>query len=380
MFVHKPFWMDVAHIVGIVLLAMLLTRFTIYNISSLSIFAPLDKEIDFQMSDLYNAVADNKAIHPFSQDVVIVGTDGCSRKEVLDIINKVSDCQPKAIGLDIYFTYPEEDNTYLIQTILGTPNLVGTEFAEQDVDGVHFHQKYMSFYDSELRPLSGYINLNISNPQQVVRTFRPFVKSIDGDTLYSMPYVLAKLANPNKVNKLISQNQDEVIIDYTTCDIMILTADELEDSYARESIYNKVVLIGDVQDLSDAHLTPVHGLKAGVMIHAYALQTILGEQYIDTTKSWFNWFIAILLCVIYVSLLLFSKRCMINYGSLVLRIGQFLVIYLLIYIGCSVYQSSHFYIDFAPGVLMLGLGSLAFDLWFGAYALIVIINNKIHKK
>lgn len=381
LFQDKAKWINVVHLVGIVLLALMLTRFTIYNISSLSIFAPLDKEIDFKMSDIYNAVVDSKAIHELSQEVVIVGIDGCSRKQTLDVINKVASCGPRAIGLDVYFPYPEEDNTYLISTISQAPNLVNAGYAVQDVDGVHYNwQEGLSFYEKEIHSAHiGYINLNVNDVQHVVRTFRPFVLSANNDTLFSMAYALSNLVAPDKVQTLLARQEEEVIIDYTSYDFLVITASEL-DACPEEWLQNKVVLIGDAQHLSDAYLTPLHGMKAGVMIHAYELQTILSCNYIETTAVGFNWLIAILLCVLYVSLLLFSKFKMINYGSLVLRIGQFAVIYLLIYLGCTVYQSSHIYTDFAPGVLMIGLGSLAFDLWFGAYALVLIIIKKIQKK
>ena len=184
---------------------------------------------------------------------------------------------------------------------------------------------------------------------------------------------------PEKAQKLQKQNRDEFIIDYTTYCIDTISIKNLTSDYS-QWLKDKVVFIGDMQDLSDAHLTPLHGVKPGVIIHAFELQTILNENYIETTKAWLNWLIAIFICSIYVSLLLFSKYHMVGYGSLVLRIGQFLLIFLLIYIGSAVFQSSHVYVDFAPAVLMIGLGSLAFDLGIGTFTIIKIIKNKYHKK
>lgn len=378
---HKTFWTVAAHGAGIVLLALLLTRFTIYNISSLSVFAPLDKEVDFKMSDLYNMVADSKAVHQFSPDILIVAIDGCSRRRTLEVINQVAACQPRAIGLDVYFPYPEEDNSYLLHTLSRTPNLVCSEYAVPEPDGIHYYrQQNLSFYDSLMQPAhSGFINLNVRDAQHVVRSFRPFVTSSANDTSFSMACEIARLVAPDKAQALLDRHEKEVTIDFTTYDFLVITADELNDCPA-EWLNGRVVLIGDAQFLSDAHLTPLHGMKAGVMIHAFELQTILSGTYIDTTSAGLNWSIAVLLCVLYVSMLLLSKYKMANYGSLVLRVGQFALMYLLICIGCALYRSAHVYADFAPAILMIGLGSIAFDLWFGTYALACMLIEKLKKK
>ena len=385
---HRQYWTKWAHVIGIVAVALILTRFTIYNISSLSVFAPLDKEMDFEMSDFYNLVTDNKTIiRDISQEIVIVGVDGLSRREVIDIINTVSDCGPRAIGLDIYFTFPEENNAYFLKTLSETPNLVCSESVIMEEDRIHYRRQSLSFYQSDINPKAGYVNLNTENAQHVVRTFRPYVTSSTNDTLYSMPYMLASIANKEKVQQLLSTNPNEVIIDYTSYCIDTIHAQNI-DEYAKKEFKDKIILIGDMKDLSDSYITPVSGVKPGVMIHALELQTILSGKYIRVSGAWFNWLMAVVVCLIYVSLLLFSKYHMIDYGSLVLRVGQFLVIFLMIYVGCIVYKYQHFYIDFSPGVLMLGLGSLAFDIWFGLYALAkqikekirVFIYNKSHKK
>ena len=112
------------------------------------------------------------------------------------------------------------------------------------------------------------------------------------------------------------------------------------------------------------------------MLHAYALQTILSGNYIDTTPSWLNWLIAIVLCVLLTSCNLWAgyRR------SIFVRIAQFVIIYLLIVIGCAYFASHHMYIDFSVSILMIGFGLVAFDVWFGFVALYNFIKNKIVKK
>ena len=109
---RKQLFLETAfHVTGITLLAILMTRFVIYDFTELSAFMPMEKATDFEMSDLYNAVEENKAEHHLSQDVCVISLDNCSREGVLDVVNMVSAYGPAAIGLDIVFPWPEQDNT-----------------------------------------------------------------------------------------------------------------------------------------------------------------------------------------------------------------------------------------------------------------------------
>ena len=119
---------------------------------------------------------------------------------------------------------------------------------------------------------------------------------------------------------------------------------------------------------------------AGIMLHAYALQTILSGNYIESTPSWFNWFIAIVLCLLFTICNLIAKYRMSNMGNLFVRIVQFAMMYILIVIGCAYFSSHHGYIDFSPAILMIGFGAIAFDVWFGCYALYNLIKSKQVKK
>ena len=70
--------------------------------------------------------------------------------------------------------------------------------------------------------------------------------------------------------------------------------------------------------------------------------------------------------------------------NLLIRICQFAIMYVLVVCGCVVFENHHTYVDFAPSILMLGFGTLAFDLWFASYGIITAIiaftKKHIHKK
>ena len=377
----KPILENTLHVGGITVLAILLTRFVIYDFSSLSAFTPMEKNTDFEMSDLYNAVEDNKAVHRLSSDVCVVGIDGCNREETLDVVNMLSAYQAAAIGLDIIFPWPHRDNSYLLSTLSTTPGLVCVSKVEQDSDQVHFHQIKSSFYESIISPEYGYSNLFISSPRDVVRRFCPYVLTAEGDSLYGLPAALAKQVNGARYEDMLARKKDVETIDFTSWEIPTYTAQELMGGVlSEESFQGKVVLIGDLRDNKDSYLTPLHGSMPGVLIHAYSLQTILSGSYIDTTPVWINWLIGILLCILLASLLMEARNRMSNVGNMFIRLAQVAIMYQLVVLGCKYFSATHTYMDFSPSLLMIGLCALSFDIWFGLYGLYNFVRNKISKK
>lgn len=378
----RMLWDTAFHVTGITLLAILMTRFVIYDFSSLSAFMPMEKATDFEMSDLYNAVEENKAEHHLSQDVCVIGLDNCSREGVLDIVNLVSAYGPAAIGLDIVFPWPEQDNSYLLSTLSETPDLVCVNKVQPtEDDATRYEVVPASFYESLISPRYGHAKLVAYSTRAVVRRFYSYVLTAEGDTLLSLPAALAKTARPERYEELLRRNTQEEIIDYTTREIPVYTAEELlEGKLDEDALAGKVVLLGDVNNMQDAYLTPLNGAMAGVMIHACATQTILTGSYINITPPWVNWCMGILLCIILAALLMEARNRMSNVGSMVIRLAQVAIMYQIIVFGCKYYAEQHMYLDFSPSLLMIGLGALAFDIWFGLYGIVKFVQHKISKK
>jgi CHASE2 domain-containing sensor protein len=378
---NKHIWSGAFHCVGITVLAILLAVLVVCGLASLSVFSPLEKSADFQMSDLYQSVAESKPVHQLSSDITIVSIDGCSRDSVLETVNLISEYEPAAIGVDVFFTYPEKDNTYLLNTFREMPNMVCAAKFERDEQGDTWHHAKQSFFEDSIAVTYGYVNLNASSHRDVIRSFVPFVLTSNGDSLFSMPVVLARMYNPESFYTLLSrQNEVETIafehIEFRVVSAREVLAGEVSDSLLAE----RIILIGDTGNIHDSYLSPLHDPMPGVMLNAYSLQTILSSNYIDTTPSWLNWLIAIVLCALLTICNLVAKYRMSNVGNLFVRIAQFVIIYLLIVIGCAFFASHHRYIDFFISILMIGLGLVAFDIWFGFVALYNFIKDKISKK
>ena len=369
------------HVTGITLLAILMTRFVIYDFSTLSAFMPMEKATDFEISDLYNAVEENKAEHRLSHDVCVISIDNCDREGVLDVVNTVSAYGPAAIGLDVVFPWPEQDNTYLLSTLTETPDLVCVNKVQPTAeDPTRFEVVPASFYESLISPRYGHAKLVAGSTRAVVRRFYSYVLSAEGDTLLSLPSALAAVANPERYRELMNRHTEQEIIDYTTWEIPVYPAEELLGGLlSEEDLTGKVVLLGDMNNMQDSYLTPLNGSMPGVMIHASATQTILAGSYINTTPAWVNWCMGILLCIILAALLMEARNRMSNVGSMVIRIAQVAIMYQIVVFGCKFYAETHTYLDFSPSLLMIGLGALSFDIWFGLYGIVKFVKQKINK-
>lgn len=369
-------WVDWSIILGASLLALLLTKSILKDITSLELFRPIEKKVDFKMSDIYNTVEKSRAAIPLSQDVLIVSVDSCDRAGVIETIHTIASLQPKAIGLDIYFAVPQENNDALMEMVFNTENLVSVMRVGTFDGGETYDRVPLSFYDAYVQPPhTGFVNMDASYPWNVVRTFVPYVMTSDGDTLPGMAMALAQIADPQRAGQLAARGRTKEIIDFSSCEIEIVSAGQLMQADVAERVYDKVVIVGDIHDIKDCYLTPLHEPQAGVVIHAYMLQTILSGSYIRTSPVWVDWMIAIPICLLFIILMQLSKSHMSYWGSLILRLSQFGIMYGLVWCGCRIFADWHVYVDFAPATVMLGLASLACDLLSASYE---IIKSSIH--
>ena len=359
-------WQEMVHILGITILAILFARFIVYDLMSLSVFAPMEKATDFQMSDIYQSISESKAIHQLSKDITIVSIDGYSRADVLDAVNLISEYSPAAIGLDVFFSIPEQDNSYLLSTLSSIPNLVCAGMFKQDMDATSFHHIQQSFYEDSIDVTHGYANLNASSQRDVIRQFVPYVLTANNDTLLSMPAQLAKICYPLRYKTMLSRGGVAETIAFDNIEFPIIPVQDVLSGEADETLLsNRIVLIGDIHNLYDSYLSPLHNTLSGVVLHAYALQTIIYDNYINISPTWLNWLIALILGILFAICNLAAKYHMSNFGNLFTRLLQFAMMYILIVIGSIYFASHHNYINFSPAILMIGFGSLSFDLWFG---------------
>ncbi len=366
----------VLHALAITVIAILLTVYLIYDFSSLSIFAPMEQSMDFQLSDVYSSVANSRPMSEMSDDVVIVSTNDCDRKQIAQIIEMVDYFAPSAIALDIFFPHRTLDDNILFSAVNNCDNIVLPYSLRYNANSDSFSRGIKSFFDDSISGKSyGVINLAVNSVRDVVREFRPSFKV--EDTVYNnFMAEVARIAQPDKYAILQQRNSETETIYFPSRQFDIITPEEIigdgvDFNDLEQRITGKSVLIGILNDINDEHITPTEPNMSGILIHAHALDTILNERYIKTSPKALNWAIAILLCFGFALFNIYTKDQLNNIGGLLIRIAQFGIMYLFALWGCWYFAQFNTCLDFSQPLLMIGFGAVAFDIWFGMIALIL---------
>ena len=359
--------------------------FVKYEITSPSAFSATEKTTDFELSDLYASVGQRSAIHDLSKDIVIVSTDHCSRNQIAAVIESINFMEPMVIGLDMMFIDSICGDDRLISSIRECENIV-LPIEVQRMEGSElFETKDSSYFYSSIAEKSlGVINLAGNTQRSVIRKFLPFFTMKD-KSLDNFASAIVKMYSPTKYDQLIEKGHDLLTIHYHEKDFSIFKWDEVvtTDSIAlpildlQNEIKGKIVLIGHVNNYMDYHLTSISDETPGVLIHAAAINTILGNSYIENSSTTLNYSIALIITLAFVILMSFAKEHMTNMGNFVVRITQLFFLLIIFVIGTIFYLNYGIYIDFTIPLLMIGLSALVFDIVYGIYGAIILIKNKL---
>lgn len=339
----------------ITMLAALLSTTVVSGLTSLPAFKSMVEENDFQMSDLYNRVWNNKTVRLLSQEVVIVTVDGMTRNQIAQTIESVSLAKPKVVGVDIIFEFPNENDSVLINNI---DNSNAVMAAIETSNG----EIITSYFCDSLWPI-GFVNMLTSEKTSVIREFRP---AYSQGTSFAAEIV--KMSYPSQYEILMSKGSENEQISYPLTDFMSIPADSIILGYHLKELTGKIVLIGDAHNMADMHTTPI-GTMSGINIQASIIETIIRGKYTHTCPAFVNWLIAILSCMLIVALNFLTAKKMPAVGKLIMRIVQLSMLYLFFIIGCHLFINKQIYVDFSLSLVMIALGLLAYDIWIGVEAI-----------
>ena len=351
----KPFIKSVIQICIITVLAALLSKTILYSFTSMPAFKSMIEVKDVQMSDFYNRVSDSKSVRELSQHIVLIPVDGKSREQIAQVIECVLLEHPKAVGVDLLFEYPYDSDSTLIESVRDE-NVV---MAAVDMGNGDLSTSY--FCDSTFR--LGMVNMMAASSGSVVREFLP---TYPEGNCFALEII--KDAYPSQYCGLLNGKDGEKVIYYPSIEFPIIEADSVIDGVNVDILQDKVVLIGDCNNMADMHVTPI-GTMSGLNVHASIIETIIGERYVKSFSPFANWIIAIISCLLFVTLNVFVAKKMPAVGKLVIRVVQLLVLYLYFAFGCWLFIHKHINIDFSLSLAMIALGLLAYDIWVGIGAL-----------
>jgi CHASE2 domain-containing sensor protein len=147
---------------------------------------------DIQFNDIYYATKQYQNSELKNKEVVVINTgsidnDSLFRKKLAELITKVAQNKPKAIGLDFYFPSPKNPvNDSLLRDAIVKNNVVTV------VDAT---QKHQSIFPSNQK---GLMNLPGKN-EETIREYYNY-KIINKDTIQSFAAVLSNTISNSKMS------------------------------------------------------------------------------------------------------------------------------------------------------------------------------------
>lgn len=360
---------------GITALAFVLAQLLTvpFSASLTSIFSTPQKN-DFILSDFYAQVADHRPVREVSDKIVMVDIGHHNREEIVSLLEVVRMCEPKAIGVDINFADPHEDDSGLLEFVASTPNVVFPLGLNSDAEDKESFvvSEFPFFKDSVKNVKFGASNLPGKYARSSIREFPVSFKLSDGSDLLSFVAGIASVADPEKFSALTSRGADVEPIDYVSMVIPVMTYEDVFEN--PEPLIGKIVMVGAVDEASDMHATPVAQSMAGLNIHSYALSTILNGRYYRQLPQYVDYIVACCLCYLIV---LISIGMTYKVKGLILRIVQVSLVYLSVRVGYALYVDYRVIANFSTTFLMVAFGPFAIDVWNGSLGLKEFVADRI---
>lgn len=340
-----------------------------FTASTSTIFSSPEKN-DFTITDLYAQIADRRPVRKLEDRIAVVDIGIGGREEIAEVMEILALCSPKAIGLDVMFDEPTDDDSRLISSLQNFNNLVLPIGLE--ADGTGFKIVDRPFLAKEVPDARyGVINLPTSSAKSSVREYSIEFPTDEG-VMPSFVAALADIVDPIAVKEAQARGNGEETIAYHSKEYQIYSAADLADH--AEELTDRIVLVGSLSDASDMHATPVNSYMPGLMIYAHALSTMLDREWFVNVPRYYDYFLAFTICFLIV-----LATVGIKWGTrgMIIRLIQAVLAYLAVRIGYSLFVDHNLVCNFSTTLLMIAFGLFAVDIWNGFEAIIIWINKKI---
>lgn len=349
---------------GITVLAFLLSASLMapFSASVSALFSTPEKN-DFTISDFYNIVADSRAVSKLDDNIVVVNIDNSDRNEIAEIITIATLSGAKAVGLDVMFEDEREGDEGLINAINDCPVIIQPLVLRPLESNDTFSVKAASYYYStQGADSTSYAAASMPSryERSMIREMQVFFPDSLGNRIPSLPVAIAQKVAPEKAEKLISRNNRLETINYHSRRFRVFEPYELLDN--ADELTGRIVMIGAMSERGDIHQTPVNSSMPGILIHAYALSTILDGTYMNKTSQFVNKLIGFIFCFIIVFSNITLKG---SIKGMLIRMLQVAMVWLVVQIGYRFFVIDNVIIDFSYAFLMLAFGFFACDVWNG---------------
>ncbi len=361
-------------------------KWLIYDPMSLSYFAPIEKSTDFEMSDLYNAIAVHRIPERLNDQIVLIDIEECqSRAEIAEVVDIVNSTNPKAIGLDVMFISHMDNkvDSILISSISKCENIVIPCILQDNsgIDETIFSTKVSYFFkDSLPHATEGFVNLKGRGGQSMIREFAPILfyqNNNNIDTIYSFSAEVARLSDPEKFEKMFEiDGEYSELINYERLRFQSFPAKDIAEN--KVSLNNKIVLIGSMK--SDWHNTPINTHLPGLKIHAYTISTIINHKYIKEVDNLWTKCLMFVLCYFFSVICYYILTKVQGGPGFCIRAIQFLLLYGCLVLGYYCFVKWNINIYFSKTLLFIGFTSIIADIYCGILYWSRILFKKVKTK
>lgn len=288
---------------------------------------------------------ENRSLDVMASDdeIVLFNTDGeKSRVAIAEAIKKISDCSPKKIGVDMIFS-PSSSvdasvDSVLENTLASLPNVV---LAARIVEHNGKYGLEHSFFTVKRGLVYGAVNMD--NLCTYTAAYR-----VNGERYATFSAQLADAVSEKKRTAVNFSNK-------------MFTVVPISDTIVPEDFKDKIVLVGDLNDLRDTHDIgfPICGSRrvAGTMLTAYAVSSLVHDDWIVKVPEWINLFIGLVLTYL-ATVLCYRIKDRWKLGDLAERIIQIIQFILLLFIGYMVFTCFGISVNVlyaAAGIALMGL-------------------------
>ncbi|MBO7052356.1 MAG: CHASE2 domain-containing protein [Prevotella sp.] len=286
-FFHRDHW--IVTILSFVFMGVL--AYVTVNVDFLN---PIEQAFsNYSLSDMYYQIDRQGSELETSELITIVDmTDYYYRGDLAEILMKINDMEPQAVGVDIIFEGVRDDavgNELLQDAVkeLGDKAIFTMKLRDYDEDKECFTHVTRSFFADSINVNQGYANFPDNMEARNIRDYT-VTQQLNDSAVYSFPYMVAHLMDEN------IQPTDKVLhIDYSNVAFPVVKASELDEH--EDLITGHILMVGTMHEEQDMHLSPI-GKMAGLEMQTYALKTILERKVIRDSPEWANYLIAFIVC------------------------------------------------------------------------------------
>ena len=375
---HAPWeqWVDAGVSTVVTLLLVWLLLHSSITGDLFSSVAEIDSP---ELIDLYTSTSHRSGVPKYSS-ILLMPIDGCSRHDVTTALEILSEMEPQAVGVDVTFPFYAEGDDRLLEAIMSNPHIVLASIPEKTDSGFQMNAQ-SSYFEPVLREEGvkfGSVVLDADSRYDIIRSFTPAVFS-GKDTVWSLEIQLARMAGADVTRFRPYDEHSYILFSNILTDTLsakALMAPDADWNELAEKVKDKIVLIGDLEATMDMYRTPIHSDLPGMLIHAYALDTILRGTTVKVSPAWLNWLVAFIICIGFAFLTLYFKWAYDEADDLAMRLTQiFLMIVIVVVPGIWMFSSFHWYFDFTPTFFALAIQAAVLDIWVGIMTIIMHIKE-----